>query len=164
MSQDGLTLEVLQKYTEEERDLIQRIHWLENELGTLHTRLQEVRLIRKALEGGDAAPAVAAASVEAPAAGAVEVRRKGRRAASGAVRINDLGIVDAALELARQRGVREADAGQILEWFKEVGYKGRHGLPTRNSIYVSLNREFQETPEEKRRVSRPARGRFEFHY
>jgi hypothetical protein len=163
MSQNGLTLEVLQKYTEEERELIQRIHWLENELGTLHTRLQEVRLIRKALDGGESAMVVPK-PLEAVSDNAVSVRRKGRRAASGTVRVNDLGIVDAAIELARQRGVREADAGQILEWFKEVGYKGRHGLPTRNSIYVSLNREFQESSDDNRRVSRPARGRFEFHY
>ncbi len=163
MSQDGLTLEVLQKYTEEERDLIQRIHWLENELGTLHTRLQEVRLIRKALETNHEALAAATTEESAPG-GAVDLRKKGRRPAAGAVEINDLGIVDAAVELARRKGVREADAGQILEWFKEAKYKGRHGLPTRNSIYVSLNREFQDVPEQKRRVSRPARGRFEFYY
>lgn len=193
MSQDMLAREVLGKYREEESDLHARIAALEEELGSLHSRLQEVRLIRAALEGASpaaiaaavtvpsrspiAAPAPTPRVVPAPAPAPVAIaepeedfgsdagpRRKGRRPVAGASRIHDLGIVDAAIELARQRGVREADAGEILEWFKEAGYKGRHGLPTRNSIYVSLNREFQEADSGRPRVSRPSRGRFVFHF
>jgi hypothetical protein len=185
VSQDVLTREVLQKYRDEESELVQRIHQLEGELGGLHTRLQEVRLIRRALESTpanvveqNAEPvsrllASADATVSNISDGrllsdrpvtSTSERRKGRRAVSEADRINDLGIVDAAIELARQRNVREADAGQILDWFKAAGYKGRHGLPTRNSIYVSLNREFQESPPDRCRVSRPSRGRFVFHF
>ena len=190
-----LAREVLFKYRDEELDLQSRIAALETELGALHSKLSEVRVVRLALEGAAGGVAGSRAAIPAPrtvaggasnhvpvsasAAAGVEEddddhdgdpasgaagRRKGRRQVTGASRIHDLGIVDAAIELARQRGVREADAGEILEWFKEAGYKGRHGLPTRNSIYVSLNREFQETDGAVRRVSRPSRGRFVFHY
>jgi hypothetical protein len=189
MSQDLLTREVLEKYRDKEREIEAEIRTLEHRLGGLHTELQEVRVVRKALEGrrlpapvgsSDTAAPVRPASVAPPAASAgpaptgdhaaVQVDdspavRKGRRpVGSEHSPIHEMGIVDASIELARQRGVREADAGEILEWFKEIGYKGRHGLPTRNSIYVSLNREFQENAEEKRRVSRPSRGRFVFHF
>lgn len=192
-----LAREVLSKYRDEEMELQGRIASLEEELGALHSKLSEVRVVRLALEGATggvsvaravaAAPARPAASIVVPSPAIVPAvvvdtsddedddddaeagsgnasRRKGRRQVTGVSRIHDLGIVDAAIELARQRGVREADAGEILEWFKEAGYKGRHGLPTRNSIYVSLNREFQETEGAVRRVSRPSRGRFVFHY
>lgn len=192
-----LAREVLGKYRDEEMELQGRIASLEEELGALHSKLSEVRVVRLALEGATGgvavarpiapptprpvssivapAPAVVAAAAadvdedgdeddDADASSGASSRRKGRRQVTGVSRIHDLGIVDAAIELARQRGVREADAGEILEWFKEAGYKGRHGLPTRNSIYVSLNREFQETEGEVRRVSRPSRGRFVFHY
>ncbi|MBU6162336.1 MAG: hypothetical protein KGO50_14565 [Myxococcales bacterium] len=193
MSQEMLAREVLFKYRDEELDLQNRIAALETELGALHSKLSEVRVVRLALEGATGsvagsrpvssiprtAPVVVpnhvaagsptadtledgdeSADAESGAAG----RRKGRRQVTGVSRIHDLGIVEAAIELARQRSVREADAGEILEWFKEAGYKGRHGLPTRNSIYVSLNREFQENEGNVRRVSRPSRGRFVFHY
>lgn len=192
-----LAREVLGKYRDEEIELQGRIASLEEELGALHSKLSEVRVVRLALEGATGGvavtrpvvaplprpassiivpmPVVASSAVAEPdeegdedddsdAGSGASGRRKGRRQVTGVSRIHDLGIVDAAIELARQRGVREADAGEILEWFKEAGYKGRHGLPTRNSIYVSLNREFQETEGEVRRVSRPSRGRFVFHY
>lgn len=193
MSQEMLAREVLFKYRDEELDLQNRIAALETELGALHSKLSEVRVVRLALEGATgsvsgprpasspsrpvsvAAPARVVPALPSPVeleAGAdsgdvdsgAAGRRKGRRQVTGMSRIHDLGIVEAAIELARQRGVREADAGDILEWFKEAGYKGRHGLPTRNSIYVSLNREFQEHEGSVRRVSRPSRGRFQFHY
>jgi hypothetical protein len=193
MSQEMLAREVLFKYRDEELDLQNRIAALETELGALHSKLSEVRVVRLALEGATGsvtgcrpvssiprtAPVVVPNHVAAalPAADTLEDgdesadaesgaagRRKGRRQVTGVSRIHDLGIVEAAIELARQRSVREADAGEILEWFKEAGYKGRHGLPTRNSIYVSLNREFQENEGNVRRVSRPSRGRFVFHY
>lgn len=193
MSQEMLAREVLFKYRDEELDLQNRIAALETELGALHSKLSEVRVVRLALEGATGsvtgsrpvsstprtAPVAAPNHVVAasPAADTLESgdessdadsgsagRRKGRRQVTGMSRIHDLGIVEAAIELARQRGVSEADAGEILEWFKEAGYKGRHGLPTRNSIYVSLNREFQENEGNVRRVSRPSRGRFVFHY
>ncbi len=190
-----LAREVLFKYRDEELDLQSRIAALETELGALHSKLSEVRVVRLALEGaaggatGSRSTSPMPRPVQTVASNHITVltsalpepeqdddagdnnldtgaagRRKGRRQVTGVSRIHDLGIVDAAIELARQRGVREADAGEILEWFKEAGYKGRHGLPTRNSIYVSLNREFQETDGGVRRVSRPSRGRFVFHY
>ena len=100
-------------------------------------------------------------------------RRRGRRksgrkrgAGAGASSLHDLGIVEAAIALAQQKGVTEASAGDILDWFEEAGYQTRNGTPTRNSVYVSLNREHTEGQRDDRptRVTRPARGRFVFHY
>jgi len=94
-----------------------------------------------------------------------DVKRKGRRKAGGSTRLHTLGIVDAAFAIAQDKGVREADAGQILEWFKEFGYKSRNGTPTRNSIYVSLNREYTEGKKRgENRVERPSRGKFVFNF
>lgn len=92
--------------------------------------------------------------------------RKGRRKPGGAAKnIHDMGIVDAAIALAKERNITKADAGMILDWFKEANYKTRNGTPTRNSIYVSLNREFTEGKKKGNpKVSRPARGQFVFHF
>lgn len=96
--------------------------------------------------------------------------RKGRRKAvpSETNDINDLSIVEAAIELARQKGVNEADAGLIHAWFTEANYLGRSGEPpNRNSIFVSLNREYNDAMkrgETQLRVERPQRGLFRFNF
>ena len=51
MSQEMLAREVLFKYRDEELDLQNRIAALETELGALHSKLSEVRVVRLALEG-----------------------------------------------------------------------------------------------------------------
>jgi hypothetical protein len=116
-----------------------------------------------------AAAASSTANGAGPAAAPVEPadRRKGRRKASGpaAIDVSNLGIVEAAIALARARGVKEADAGEILSWFKQAGYRSGEGLPTRNSVYVSLNREVTDGSRRGRiQIDRPGRGRFAFHF
>lgn len=77
--------------------------------------------------------------------------------------IHSMSIVDAAVALARRKGVKEAKASRVHAWFEEVNYQGRKGVPNRNSIYVSLNREASQTegrPEQ--RVSKERRGVFRF--
>ncbi len=109
-----------------------------------------------------AKPARAAKAAKAPKAPKADGRR-GRRSAVAATGIHALGIVEAAIAIAKQKGVRQADAGQVLEWFEEVGYKTRNGLPSRNSVYVSLNRESTEGSKKgSARVTRVDRGAFEF--
>jgi hypothetical protein len=96
--------------------------------------------------------------------------RKGRRkaVASETNDINDLSIVEAAIELARRKNVSEADAGVIHRWFTEENYLGRSGEPpNRNSIFVSLNREYNDAMkrgEKQLRVERPQRGLFRFNF
>ena len=91
-----------------------------------------------------AAPKKAAAKKPAakkPAAKkAAPKKRRGRRKA-GARGIHALGIVDAAVALAKKNETRQANAGTVLDWMKAAGYKTRSGVPSRNSVYVSLNRE-----------------------
>lgn len=102
------------------------------------------------------AKARAAAAAPAPA-------RRGRRRASGSSELQDMGIVDAAIYLAQKHGVASADAGLVQQWFEEAGFKTRKGTPNRNSIYVSLNREFTEGSKKGRnRISRPDKGKFQF--
>jgi hypothetical protein len=96
--------------------------------------------------------------------------RKGRRKAmpSETNDINDLSIVEASIELARRKGVQEADAGLIHQWFTEENYLGRSGEPpNRNSIFVSLNREYNDAMkrgDDELRVERPQRGLFRFNF
>lgn len=77
--------------------------------------------------------------------------------------IHSMSIVDAAVALAQRKGVKEAKASRVHSWFEEVKYQGRNGVPNRNSIYVSLNREASQTegrPEQ--RVKKERRGVFRF--
>ena len=86
--------------------------------------------------------------------------RKGRRRAAAA-RVHTLGIVEAALRLAKDRGVEEATSGDVLGWFEEIGYRANTGLPTRNSVYVSLHRAALNSDP---RISREEGGLFRFHH
>ncbi len=188
------------RYLAEETDIATRVVELNAELSTLGSRLEEVRVIRQALQaqGADSTKAApkkaaskkvatrkpaakkaapkkaaskkaaskkAASKKAAPKKAAKPARTKpavkGRRKAGGRASIHKLGIVDAALTLAKQKGTTVIDAGQVLDWFVELGYKSRTGTPTRNSIYVSLNREFtQGAKKGKPRVERIERGKF----
>ncbi|MFT6398686.1 MAG: chemotaxis protein histidine kinase CheA [Bradymonadia bacterium] len=106
-----------------------------------------------------AAKPAAKKAVAAPVA--AKPARKGRRKADAGV--HSLGIVDAAIHFAKVNNAKEADAGDVLEWFRAAGYKTRTGTPTRNSVYVSLNREASTTRDDPR-VTRPRKGRFAFHF
>ena len=95
-------------------------------------------------------------------------RGRGRRTTGAPgenVDINELSIVDATLALARQNNVTEADAGEVQQWFEDAEFKRRNGTPSRNSIYVSLNREAtQSADRDDWRVRKVSRGRFEFRF
>ncbi|MFT5991105.1 MAG: hypothetical protein ACJA1R_000281 [Flavobacteriales bacterium] len=105
-----------------------------------------------------AAPKAAAKKAAPKAAPA----RKGRRT-TAAKGVHAMGIVDAAIHLAHTKGAKEADAGEVMAWFEDIGFKTRSGVPNRNSIYVSLNREFnQGTKKGKVRVQRVEKGKFKF--
>lgn len=98
-----------------------------------------------------------------PAAKKTATSRKGRRKASGAKGVHALGIVDAAIALAKKHGKRDVDAGDVFGWFNEIGYKTSRGTPNRNSIYVSLNREATEGAKKGRnRIARVGKGQFVF--
>ncbi len=87
-------------------------------------------------------------------------------AKSEATGVNSMGIVDAAIYLANAKGAKSADAGQVLDWFKEANYTTRRGAPSRNSVYVSLNREAAEGAKKygkgNERITRVDRGQFKF--
>lgn len=86
-------------------------------------------------------------------------------ASAGSGDINDLSIVDAAIELAKKHGAREAKASDVQEWFEAAGYVGRNGTPNRNSIYVSLNREANQTASDPNtRLRKERRGVFTFDF
>lgn len=93
-------------------------------------------------------------------------RPPGTRASASvtsAAPINELSIVDAAIELAKQHGAREAKASDVQDWFELAGYAGRNGTPNRNSIYVSLNREANQTVDDPNaRLKKERRGVFTF--
>lgn len=77
--------------------------------------------------------------------------------------IHSMSIVDAAVALAQRKGVKEAKASRVHSWFEEVKYQGRNGVPNRNSIYVSLNREASQTEgSADQRVKKERRGVFRF--
>lgn len=125
-----------------------------------------------------AAPASAATTAEPvarPAGKRGPGRPKGRPATSVAPRgtdaassddddsVGELSIVDAAVQLARQRGQTEAKASEVHSWFEEAGYEGRNGTPNRNTIYVSLNREANQTANDPNgRIRKERRGLFKF--
>ncbi len=184
--------ELIEKYAIQEASIEKELDQARRDVEELEMRLQEVQVVRAALEAGtDGTPAPAprsrptapATTSEAPApartrpaarpaprkaapARATHPARKGRRkAAASPTSIHEMGIVDAAIHLAKERDITEADAGEILTWFQDAGYKSRSGMPTRNSIYVSLNREFTEGEKRgRRRITRPERGKFVFHF
>ena len=91
------------------------------------------------------------------------VERKARKTSAFPSNLLDLSIVDAAIAHAKAHGRREAKAEDVERWFLESGYKTETRGPSRNSIYVSLNRE--HTNGEKKgafRVRRVSRGVFHF--
>lgn len=84
---------------------------------------------------------------------------------SGSNDSKELSIVDAAIEYARREGVTQAKAGDVHDWFVKYGYMSNRGtgVPNRNSIYVSLNREAGQTENDpKRRIEKISRGEFRF--
>lgn len=185
MGQSVTPRAMLERLKQEQTELVERESALRTELDGLATRVAELNVLVPALEAqvgqrrGPGRPRknAAAAATAKPKSSkaapkttkrkatrkATTTGRKGRRKASGAAGVHNKSIVDAAIELARQNGVDRADAGQILAWFQESGYKTRTGVPTRNSVYVSLNREFTDGKNKGRdRVRRVERGVFEF--
>lgn len=79
--------------------------------------------------------------------------------------INELSIVDAAIALARKHNSQRANASDVHTWFTNAGFERRNGTPTRNSIYVSLNREAtQSEGDPSARVRKVGRGEFEFRF
>ena len=175
MSRKQTVSQLFAKFASEETEIRARVEELNAELNTLTSRLAEVEVIRAALETANESSArrparksaakkvtTKKAAAEKPAAAkkpASRARKGRRKAASG---VHSMGIVEAAIFLAKNNGVTEADAGDVLGWFRDAGYKTRTGTPTRNSVYVSLNRE-AGTKRDTPRVTRPAKGRFAFH-
>lgn len=101
--------------------------------------------------------------------------RGSSKAASRAARMDaisggdakDLSIVDAAVEYAKREGVTQAKAGDVHGWFEKYNYQSNRGtgVPNRNSIYVSLNREAGATEKDpQRRVEKVSRGEFRFNH
>lgn len=191
MGQTPTAISLLEQYKQEQAELVGRESALRAELKSLAARVAELKVLVPALEreaGQRRGPGRPRKSAAAPAPKATTTRkkatrkatsgkktaakktaakkttaRKGRRKAKAATGVHKLGIVDAAINLAKKHGADRADAGQILAWFEEAGFKTRTGVPTRNSIYVSLNREFTEGKKKGRdRVRRVKRGVFEF--
>lgn len=77
--------------------------------------------------------------------------------------VGALSIVDAAIQLAKSKNVQEAKASDVHGWFEEAGYERRNGVPNRNSIYVSLNREANQTEDSPTpRIRKERRGVFRF--
>lgn len=170
--------EIVDRYGKIEAELRVKADEIRKELESYEKRITEARIMRddarhllsahgvevteKAPTKAASAPAapVAAARVTPAAAPAATTPAPSRkRTGTDDETIREMGIVDAAIALAKRHGEAVADAGQVLSWFEDVGYESRSGLPSRNSVYVSLNR---ESKGEGSRIERHDRGQFKF--
>lgn len=173
--------ELYKKYADKHASIAAKVARLEAELEASRKQKDLIKGMLSDMEllwnGASVAPAAAASSAPAarPAPAAVAPTPAAAPAkpvaAPAAVpsgqpsdaEIHSMSIVDAAVALARRKSVKEAKASLVHSWFEEINYQGRNGVPNRNSIYVSLNRESSQTdgrPEQ--RVSKERRGVFRF--
>ena len=126
MATNASVRSVLEKYAREEVELAARLAAITNEIDEIRTRIKEVRVVREALETASGMRA-ADLDIDTPPATPPKARggarkgpkqtprRRGRRksgrkrgAGAGASSLHDLGIVEAAIALAQQKGVTEA--------------------------------------------------------
>lgn len=166
MPQNVSVQSLLAKFSAEEESLTGRVSALRDELAGLEPRLNEVRLIRQALEAQTGPPSK-------PASGTKQSTSKANKRTSTTVKwkttskktgIHVLPIVEAAIALANEKQVEVADAGAVLGWFAEIGYETRGKLPTRNTVGVMLGNEVKRGEKTGTvRISRPDRGQFRFH-
>lgn len=173
--------ELYKKYAQKHTEITAKVARLEAELEAARKQKDLIQGMLADMDvlwtGGASAPAAAASQPEAavpaarpipaPAPSAPAAPAPAQQSAPGGqpsdAEIHSMSIVDAAVALAGRKSVKEAKASLVHSWFEEVGYQGRNGVPNRNSIYVSLNREASQTegrPEQ--RVSKERRGVFRF--
>lgn len=165
--------ELYKKYADKHASIAAKVARLEAELEASRKQKDLIKGMLSDMEllwnGAGQTPAAAAPS--APEAAPTPAAPAKPAAAPAAVasgeptdaEIHSMSIVDAAVALARRKSVKEAKASLVHSWFEEINYQGRNGVPNRNSIYVSLNREASQTdgrPEQ--RVSKERRGVFRF--
>lgn len=184
LSMDGVTMakrnELYKKYASKHAEIAADVARLEAELEAARAQQQLISGMLSDMDAlwdgsvapasttneASAPPAPAPTPVPAPAAAPVAVHAPADYPAIGVptdAEIHSMSIVDAAVALAQRKGVKEAKASRVHSWFEEVQYQGRNGVPNRNSIYVSLNREASQTegrPEQ--RVKKERRGVFRF--
>lgn len=172
--------ELYKKYADKHANISAKVARLEAELEASRKQKDLIKGMLSDMEllwnGSSVAPAAPAPSVlettsAAPVAAPTPAVVAEPAAAEASVpsgqpsdaEIHSMSIVDAAVALARRKSVKEAKASLVHSWFEEINYQGRNGVPNRNSIYVSLNREASQTdgrPEQ--RVSKERRGVFRF--
>lgn len=135
---------------------------LSGELVPITANESRVAVEAEAASTDDAAEASTSAQAQAPVA-PQKKEVKAKKSAAKESNVHDLSIVDAAIALAKQHNAKEAKAGDVYDWFEEAGYHGRNGVPNRNSIYVSLNREAaQSKGRAGQRLRKERRGVFRF--
>lgn len=168
--------ELYKKYADKHAGISAKVARLEAELEASRKQKDLIKGMLSDMEllwnGASEAPAPATPSAPAKAVPAPAPVAPSKPAAAPAAAASDqptdaeihsMSIVDAAVALARRKSVKEAKASLVHSWFEEINYQGRNGVPNRNSIYVSLNREASQTdgrPEQ--RVSKERRGVFRF--
>jgi len=180
--------ELYKKYANKHSEIVAQVSRLEAELEAARSQMQLISGMLSdmdALWTGDpnARPAAASRPAAAPAAAAPaaapaapapvqaihtppslqHVQPHPTMGVPTDAEIHSMSIVDAAVALAQRKGVKEAKASRVHSWFEEVKYQGRNGVPNRNSIYVSLNREASQTEgSSDQRVKKERRGVFRF--
>ena len=137
------------RYAAAEADLVARVGALRSDLAAVEFRLEEVSVVRAALEAQAGSKASKAETVP---------ESTGETALSP---LNEMTIVDGALHFAREQRVTEFSPSDVLGWFTAAGYTVRGRKPGGNSISASLGNELkrgQKTGEV--RVEKIGRGRF----
>jgi len=147
------------KYRQELVSIQQRRVELESDARKLDERESELLVVVDALvqalgTSADFDPATTPQGTSTPPR-----RRRGRKKSSS-VDISSLGVVGAAVYLARHHGIVEADSATVHGWLTSAGFSGRNGPPTRNTVNVSLNREASKSGGA--RVVKVGRGVFKF--
>lgn len=156
-------LEAIEKQVEESRLLAEDARTLlgaqpRSGEAVSSTRVTTQPAAPAATPSASSAPSPASSSAAPPAAATTAPAARKRGSVDDET-IKEMGIVDAAIALAKRHNEEVADAGQVLSWFEEIGYESRTGLPSRNSVYVSLNR---ESKSDDGRIERHDRGQFKF--
>jgi chromosome segregation ATPase len=157
--------QIIDRYESREEELEAEAKELREKLDALEKRIEEAKVMRK--DAQHLLQARGKDSGESASSSKTSTAKKTQSASSSSASgpddktIHEMGIVDAAIALAERHNQKIADAGQVLSWFEDINYETRSGLPSRNSVYVSLNR---ESKGDSKRIERHDRGQFRFNF
>jgi chromosome segregation ATPase len=156
--------QIIDRYESREEELEAEAKELREKLEALEKRIEEAKVMRKdaqhLLQAKSKDSGESASSTKTSASKPASTSSSSSGGPDNKT-IHEMGIVDAAIALAERHNQKIADAGQVLSWFEDINYETRSGLPSRNSVYVSLNR---ESKGDSKRIERHDRGQFRFNF